>query len=153
MPRNQSVPKTISKGYGLAANFLQNFLPVVERLEKGLNLLLQDPHPYQYFRTKCNSNCTHCYRPEMIPRLQSLQSSRQNSSYNSLSASRTRLVAVVSLSSSATMIGYIHSHPERPVIFVTSTRVLIVIEFRPKGDSLCSKFSRRVACCLDYLSQ
>ena len=77
----------------------------------------------------------------------------QNSDQASLCASSARLVAVGSLSSSATMIGCIHPHPERPVIFVTPTRVLIVIEVRPKGVSLCSKFSRRVACCLDYLSQ
>ena len=84
--------------------------------------------------------------PEIVARNNEPKSSYlQNSDQASLCASSARLVAVVRLTSSATMIGFILPHPERPVIFVTPTRVLIVIEFRPKGVSLCSKFSRSMA--------
>ena len=38
MQRNQSVPKTISKGYGLVANIWQNFLLAIKQLKEGLNL-------------------------------------------------------------------------------------------------------------------
>ena len=50
-------------GYGLIAKNLQNFLLTIEQLKQGLNLLLQDPNPYQYFSTECNRYSTHCYCP------------------------------------------------------------------------------------------
>ena len=47
MQCNQSVT-IIKKGYGLDVNILQNFLPAIEQLKLGLNLLLQDLHPYPF---------------------------------------------------------------------------------------------------------
>ena len=38
MQSNQSVPKTKSKGYGLAVKFWQIFLLAIKQLKEGLNL-------------------------------------------------------------------------------------------------------------------
>jgi hypothetical protein len=61
----------------------------------------------------------------------------QNSDHASLCASSARLVAVVNLSASATLIGFTHSHPPAGALILAQPAVKVIVT---KSVQMCSDF-------------